>query len=111
MRKPPTRTGARAVAETFVSEMVSHRQATTAERWLTEALTVSEGERTVRSTVGAQPPPELAPGREATMKDVRCMLGWHAFQRRQVEDSQFMECRRCGQDRPPPGSKSGLTLK
>lgn len=43
------------------------------------------------------------------MKDIRCLIGWHRFERRQVEGSQYVECRRCGLDRPPPGSKAGLT--
>lgn len=34
------------------------------------------------------------------MKDVRCMLGMHKWQRRQVEDSQYLACVRCGRDRP-----------
>jgi hypothetical protein len=34
------------------------------------------------------------------MKDVRCLIGWHDWVKRQVEDSQYVECRRCGKDKP-----------
>ncbi len=33
------------------------------------------------------------------MKDVRCALGMHKWIRRQIEDSQFLVCSRCGRDR------------
>jgi hypothetical protein len=36
------------------------------------------------------------------MKDLRCILGWHHWVRRQIEDSQYQECSRCGRDRPAP---------
>jgi hypothetical protein len=41
------------------------------------------------------------------MKDVRCLLGWHAWVKRQVEDSQYAECKRCGKDRPAWGRAPG----
>ena len=37
------------------------------------------------------------------MKDIRCMLGWHAYAKRQIEDSQALACRRCGMDGPAAG--------
>jgi hypothetical protein len=30
------------------------------------------------------------------MKDIRCILGWHKLLKKQVEDSQYFECARCG---------------
>lgn len=38
--------------------------------------------------------------RRWAVKDLRCMLGWHDYKRRQTEDSQYFECARCGKDRP-----------
>lgn len=34
------------------------------------------------------------------MKDVRCALGMHKWLRRQIEDSQYLLCARCGRDKP-----------
>jgi hypothetical protein len=34
------------------------------------------------------------------MKDLRCLLGWHDYKRRQIEDSQYFECARCHKERP-----------
>lgn len=33
------------------------------------------------------------------MKDVRCLFGLHKWQKKQIEDSQYVTCRRCGKDR------------
>jgi len=33
------------------------------------------------------------------MKDLRCLVGFHRWQRRQVEDSQYLVCARCGRER------------
>lgn len=33
------------------------------------------------------------------MKDIRCAVGLHAWVLRQIEDSQYVTCRRCGKDR------------
>lgn len=33
------------------------------------------------------------------MKDVRCIIGAHRWVKRQIEDSQYVTCRRCGRDR------------
>jgi Prophage protein (DUF1660) len=46
------------------------------------------------------------------MKDVRCMLGMHRWAKRQVEDSQYVLCTRCGRDRQtnaagPMGGRPG----
>ena len=37
------------------------------------------------------------------MKTIRCTLGWQAYVKRQSEDSQYLACRRCGQDGPAAG--------
>ena len=46
------------------------------------------------------------------MKNGRYWLGWHAWFKPQVEDSQYLECARCGTDRaaigPAPGSPGSL---
>ena len=34
------------------------------------------------------------------MKDLRCALGLHAYVKKQIEDSQYVACRRCGKDKP-----------
>ena len=34
------------------------------------------------------------------MKDIRCRIGWHDYAKKQIEDSQYVECRRCGKDKP-----------
>lgn len=33
------------------------------------------------------------------MKDLRCLVGMHRWLRRQVEDSQYFTCGRCGKER------------
>ena len=33
------------------------------------------------------------------MKDIRCMVGMHQWQKKQIEDSQYVACARCGKDR------------
>lgn len=33
------------------------------------------------------------------MKDVRCMIGAHHWVKRQIENSQYVTCSRCGKDR------------
>ena len=42
------------------------------------------------------------------MKSVRCLLGWHTWAQRQVEDSQYLRCVRCGADRAALGPAPGL---
>ena len=42
----------------------------------------------------------VGPAKEATVKDIRCMIGLHAWVKRQVEDSQYKHCRRCDKDAP-----------
>jgi hypothetical protein len=37
------------------------------------------------------------------VKDLRCLLGMHTWQKKQIEDSQYLVCRRCGKDRPAAG--------
>ena len=37
------------------------------------------------------------------MKDIRCSLGWHKPLKRQVEDSQYYECARCGKQMDSTG--------
>lgn len=39
------------------------------------------------------------------MKDVRCMLGMHKWLKRQIEDSQYLLCTRCGRDRPADSAR------
>lgn len=41
------------------------------------------------------------------MKDIRCAIGWHAWVMRQIEDSQYVQCRRCGKDGPHGGVSVG----
>lgn len=41
--------------------------------------------------------------REATLKDIRCSVGWHTWVKRQIEDSQYVVCVRCGKDGPHGG--------
>lgn len=33
------------------------------------------------------------------MKDVRCVIGVHHWVKRQIENSQYVTCSRCGKDR------------
>jgi len=33
------------------------------------------------------------------MKDIRCLVGLHHWQKKQIEESQYVACRRCGKDR------------
>lgn len=33
------------------------------------------------------------------MKDVRCLIGVHHWVKRQIENSQYVTCSRCGKDR------------
>ena len=44
------------------------------------------------------------------MKDVRCTVGWHRWQKRYVENSQYVVCTRCGRERNtvPAGPLGGL---
>jgi hypothetical protein len=43
------------------------------------------------------------------MKDIRCLVGAHAWKKRQVEDSAYLECRRCGrQTDVPTGGVLGI---
>lgn len=48
------------------------------------------------------------------MKDVRCVVGRHKWQRRQIEDSRYLACTRCGRERntvptgPLGGGMGGL---
>lgn len=46
-----------------------------------------------------------AGGEGCDVKDLRCMLGMHKWRKRQVEDSQYLACARCGRERNtiPPG--------
>jgi hypothetical protein len=37
------------------------------------------------------------------MKDIRCTLHWHAWVKKQIEDSQYVVCARCGKDGPHRG--------
>jgi hypothetical protein len=39
-------------------------------------------------------------GGRPAVKNLRCLLGMHTWQKKQIEDSQFFQCRRCGRDRP-----------
>ena len=36
------------------------------------------------------------------MKDIRCLLGMHAWKKRHIEDSAYLECRRCGKQTDAP---------
>lgn len=36
------------------------------------------------------------------MKDIRCIVGVHAWNKRHVEDSAYLECCRCGRQTDPP---------
>lgn len=36
------------------------------------------------------------------MKDIHCIVGVHAWNKRHVEDSAYLECRRCGSQTDPP---------
>lgn len=40
------------------------------------------------------------------MTNLRCLLGFHRWERRRNEDSQYLACRRCGKERDtlPPGT-------
>ena len=40
------------------------------------------------------------PAKEVIMKDIRCVIGWHAWVKKQIEDSQYKHCRRCDKDAP-----------
>jgi len=40
-----------------------------------------------------------APDRRPTVRDLRCLLGLHRWRKKQIEDSQYVTCRRCGKDR------------
>ena len=47
------------------------------------------------------------------MKDIRCLVGAHSWKKRHVEDSAYLECRRCGKQtdaptRGPMGTGGGL---
>ena len=36
------------------------------------------------------------------MKDIRCILNWHHWQRRKVADSDsYLQCRRCDKEKHP----------
>ena len=53
------------------------------------------------------------PAKEATVKDIRCLVGVHAWKKRHVEGSAYLECRRCGKQtdaptRGPMGTAGGL---
>jgi hypothetical protein len=37
------------------------------------------------------------------MKDIRCSLGLHKYVKKQIEDSQYWTCARCGKDGPGGG--------
>lgn len=39
------------------------------------------------------------------MKDLRCVVNMHAWKKRHVESSAYLECQRCGKqkDAPTPG--------
>ena len=32
------------------------------------------------------------------MKDIGCLIGYDDYAKKQIEDSQYLECRRCGKD-------------
>ena len=49
----------------------------------------------------------VGPAKEATVKDIRCMIGYHDYVKKQIEDSQFLECRRCGKDAPTKPGDAG----
>jgi hypothetical protein len=44
------------------------------------------------------------------MKDFRCILFTHRWQRKRVEDSVYFECARCHDIRDPGGVPPGVTL-
>jgi hypothetical protein len=44
------------------------------------------------------------------MRDLRCVLGMHKYVRKQIEDSQFLECQRCGRDKPAHVHKSPMAF-
>ena len=50
---------------------------------------------------------------EVAVKDLRCLVGVHSWKKRHVEDSAYIECRRCGKQadaptRGPLGTGGGL---
>lgn len=36
------------------------------------------------------------------MTDIRCLLGMHAWKKRHIEDTAYLECRRCRKQTDPP---------
>jgi hypothetical protein len=36
------------------------------------------------------------------MKDLRCLLNLHAWKKKHIEDSAYLECSRCGKQTSPP---------
>lgn len=42
------------------------------------------------------------------MTSVRCRIGWHHWVKRQIEDSQYVVCARCGKDGPHGGVNVGI---
>jgi hypothetical protein len=41
------------------------------------------------------------------MRDIRCLIGYHDYVKKQIEDSQYLECRRCGRDAPTKPGDAG----
>ena len=41
------------------------------------------------------------------MKDIRCLVGYHDYVKKQIEDSQYLECRQCGTDAPTKPGDAG----
>ena len=41
------------------------------------------------------------------MKDIRCLVGYHDYVKKQIEDSQYLRCRRCGTDAPTKPGDAG----
>jgi hypothetical protein len=45
--------------------------------------------------------------RRTPITDIRCRLGWHAWVKKQVEESQYLECTHCRTDRAALGQAPG----
>jgi hypothetical protein len=60
-----------------------------------------------RSPIGSAFAAPSGPDGEATMKDIRCLVGYHDYVKKQIEDSQYLRCRRCGTDDPTKPGDAG----
>ena len=70
-------------------------------------VTAAIGARNVPGSAAVTTAGLVCSREEATMKDIRCLLGYHDYVKKQVEDSQYLECRRCGKDAPTKPGDAG----